>query len=216
MGFLSKIFGGKEEDKHQKALQDVFLMVHKVIEDEDFQISLTPGLEEILKSAPAVDENPGSTGPFGLIETNPIPVNGAIGEIAYLSKLQTLGGERILFHRIGAIKSIDVFEAVTFSGSEWFIFFLDLYHPRKSKKTPDGFTFTKEMAQFSGFHKFCASFPYDFVEKKQTESESGLSFAYIAISKVHQQIQDRKFIRPVAHKVKLEMVLSRLSSRLSQ
>lgn len=216
MGFFSKIFGGNEEDKGKEALREAYAMVRKVIEDEEFQLSLSPGLVDIIKSAPAVDENPGATGPFGLIETNPIPVNGAIGEIAYLSKLQTLRGERILFHRLGAINSVDVFEAVTFSGSEWFIFFLDLYHPRKSKKTPDGFTFTNELAQFSGFHKFCADFPYDFIEKKQTERESGLSFAYIAISKVHQQIQDRKFNRPVAHKVKLEMVLNKLSSRLTQ
>lgn len=216
MGFLSKIFGNSEEEKQKKALQDAFAMVRKVIEDEEFQLSLSPGLAEMLKTAPAVDENPGSTGSFGFIETNPIPVNGAIGEIAYLSKLQTLSGERVIFHRLGAIKTVDVFEAVTFSGSEWFIFFLDLYHPRKSRKAPDGFKFTKDLAQFSGFHKFCADFPYDFVEKKQTESDSGLSFAYIPISNVQQQIQGRNFTRPVAHKVKLEMVLNRLSSRLNQ
>jgi hypothetical protein len=57
-------------------------------------------------------------------ETNPIPVNGPIGELAYLSKLETVQGERILFHRIGTVNMIDVLEAVTFSGSEWFILFI--------------------------------------------------------------------------------------------
>ncbi|MCY4364582.1 MAG: hypothetical protein OXE42_20765, partial [Gammaproteobacteria bacterium] len=82
-------------------------------------------------------------------ETNPIPVNGSIGQLAYLSKLETERGERILFHRIGAVDTIDVFEAVTFSGSEWFILFVDLYHPRRSRLTPDGFRFTQEVGQFS-------------------------------------------------------------------
>src|SRR3546814_10940285 len=54
------------------------------------------------------------------------------------------------------------------------------------------------VAQFSGFHKFCENFPYDFVEKKASERESGLSMAYIAISKVSDQIQNRVFNRPLA------------------
>ena len=111
---------------------------------------------------------------------------------------------------------MDVFEAVSFNGAEWFILFVDLYHPRRSRLTPDGFRFTKEVAQFSGFHKFCESFPYDFIEKKASERESGLSMAYIAISKVSDQIQNRVFNRPLAHKAKLDLVKSRLSSFQTQ
>src|SRR3546814_20366375 len=80
-----------------------------------------------------------------------------------------------------------MFEAVTFDGSGWFIFFVDLYHPRRSRLTPDGFRFTKDVAQFSGFHKFCENFTYDFVEKKASERESGLSMAYIAIRQVRTE-----------------------------
>src|SRR3546814_8182704 len=101
-----------------------------------------------------------------------IPVNGPIGQLAYLSRLETQSGQRILFHRLGAIDKVDVFEAVTFDGSGWFIFFVDLYHPRRSRLTPDGFRFTKDVAQFSGFHKFCENFPYDFVEKKASDRKS--------------------------------------------
>ena len=212
MGFLSKLFG-RGQDESNNALKDAFAGVRRIIEDQEYQNSLVPGLSEILKNAPSVDEIPNASGPFGLVETNPIPVNGAIGELAYLSKLQTLADERILFHRLGATKSIDVFEAVTFSGSEWFIFFLDLYHPRRSRKTPQGFKFYDDLGQFSGFHSFCSNFPYDFIEKKQEQSESMLSFAYIPISKVRRQIEDRQFERSLAHKAKLDMVLSRLSSR---
>jgi len=40
--------------------------------------------------------------------------------------------------------------------------------------------------------------------------------AYIAISKVSDQIQSRAFNRPLAHKAKLDLVKSRLSSFQAQ
>lgn len=214
MGFLSKLFG---ENKEEKALREALGHIHRIIDDEKFQLELVhPAMKAMLESAPAYDKDPNGTGPFGFTETNPIPVNGPIGQLAYLSKLETARGERILFHRIGAVDKIDVFEAVTFSGSEWFILFVDLYHPRRSRITPDGFHFTREVAQFCGFHKFCNNFPYDFIEMKQSERESGLSMAYIAISKVAEFIQNRAYQRPLAHKAKLDLVKSRVTSFQTQ
>ena len=210
MKFLSNLFGGNKEDK---AVREAFAFIHRILDDEKFQLDFVhPSLKSMLESAPAYYKDPNGTGPFGFIETNPIPVNGPIGQVAYLSRLETQSGQRILFHRLGAIDKVDAFEAVSFNGAEWFILFVDLYHPRRSRLTPDGFSFTKDVAQFSGFHKFCESFPYDFVEKKASERESGLSMAYIAISRVSNQIQNRVFNRPLAHKAKLDLLKSRLSS----
>ena len=210
MGFLSNLFGGNKEDN---ALREALAHIHRILDDEKFQLELVhPMMKAMLESAPAYDKDPNGSGPFGFTETNPIPVNGPIGQLAYLSRLETQSGQRILFHRLGAIDKVDVFEAVTFDGSGWFIFFVDLYHPRRSRLTPDGFRFTKDVAQFSGFHKFCENFPYDFVEKKASEQESGLSMAYIAVSKVSDHIHNRAFNRPLAHKVKLDLIKGHLSS----
>lgn len=214
MKFLSSIFGGKKDDR---ALHDAFAKIRRIIEDEQFQLEMVPpAVRTLLESCPAYDKAPDGTGPFGFTETNPIPVNGPIGQLAYLSKLETLTGQRVLFHRIGAIDYVDVFEAVSFDGSQWFILFVDLYHPRRSRLLPEGFKFTTEVAQFSGFHKFCENFPYDFPEMKATQQESGLSLAYIPISKVSESIRNRAYNRPLAHKAKLELVNSRLSSSQTQ
>jgi hypothetical protein len=214
MGFLSNLFGGNKEDK---ALREALGLIHRIINDEEYQLELlNPVMKVMIKSAPAYDKAPNGTGPFGFTETNPIPVNGPFGQLAYLSKLETQSGQRILFHRLGAMDTVDVFEAVSFDGREWFILFADMYHPHRSRLTPDGFHFTKEVGQFSGFTNFCESFPYDFVEKKGSMCDSGLSLAYIAISKVSDQIQNRAFTRSLAHKVKLELVKNRLSSFQSQ
>lgn len=215
MGFFSNFFGGKKEDPALKAALD---HIHRIIDDEKYQLELiNPVMMEKIKSAPSFDQDPNGTGPFGMSENNPIPVNGPLGELAYLSRIETLRGERLLFHRVGAVNTIDVFEAVTFSGSEWFVFFLDFYHPRRSRALPEGFRFTKDVPQFSGFNNFCDNFPYDFAEMKQSQQESGLSMAYIALSKVTEQIKQQAFKRPLAHKAKLDLVHSRLtSSRLQK
>jgi hypothetical protein len=210
MGFLSNLFGGNKEDK---ALREALGLINRIIQDEKYQLELlNPVMKEMIESAPAYDKDPNGTGPFGFTETNSIPVNGPIGQLAYLSKLETQSGQRILFHRLGAIGTVDVFEAVTFNGSEWFILFVELYHPRKSRITPDGFRFTKEVGQFSGFHNFCQDFPYDFHQVKHAD-KSGLSLAYIAPSKITKQLEAKVYNRPLAHKAKLDVINSRLTSR---
>lgn len=211
MGFFSNLFGSKGNEG-QKALREAFAIIERVIKDEEYQLEFVhPMMKTMILANPAFDKDPQGTGPFGLVETNPIPANGPIGQLAYLSKLETASGQRILFHRLGSIGTIDAFEAVSFDGREWFILFVDMYHPRKSRLTPEGLRFTQALAQFSGFTTYCENFPYDFIEKKGAQPTSPVSLAYIAISKVGPQIEAKVFNRPLAHKAKLDLVSSRLS-----
>ena len=210
MGFLSKML---ERYTAKKILMDGVRQIHRLINDEKLQLQLlNPEIRGMVEAGPAWDKNPNGTGPFGFVETNPIPVNGPIGQLAYLSKLETESGQRILFHRLGAIGTVDVFEAVSFNGKEWFILFSDPYHPRRSRLTPEGFTFTQEVGQFSGFTKCCDNFPNDFAEKKYSLPEGGVRIAYIAVGRVSPQIENQVFTRPLAHKAKLDLIMSRLSS----
>ena len=205
------MFGGSREDK---ALKEAMQQIARLLDDEEYQLSIIhPEMKKIIEKCPAYDRVPDGSGLFGFCDTNPIPVNGPVGEMAYLSRLVTTSGERILFHRIGAINRIDVYEAVTFSGSEWYIFYLDFYHPRRSCIAPDGFRISKTTSQFSGFHNHCPKFPYDFVEMKHNDP---FSIGFIAISGVVDQIQKGVFKRPVAHTAELDYVFSRLTSNSSQ
>jgi hypothetical protein len=215
MGFFSNLFGRSKEDETKEALRKAFALIQRVLDDEDLQLEFCP-LKPLLLTYPAFDRDPNGTGPYGFVETNPIPANGPIGQLAYLSKLETATGQPILFHRLGSIGRIDAFEAVTFDGREWFIMFVDMYHPRKSKLAPEGFHFSKNLGQFSGFTSFCENFPYDFVEKKTALPESPVRMAYIAISKVAPAIQGKVFNRPLAHQAKLDLITSRLSGRMTE
>lgn len=101
MGFFSDLFRGNKEER---ALREAMAQIHRILDDEAFQLEIVhPEMKAMLESAPAYDQDPNGTGPFGFIETNPVPVNGPIGQLAYLSKLETQSGQRILFHRLGAI-----------------------------------------------------------------------------------------------------------------
>ena len=87
MAFISKLFGGNKEDN---ALREAFEQIRRILEDEQFQLDMIqPAMKAMIESRPAYDQDPNGTGPFGFSETNPIPVNGSIGQLAYLSKLET-------------------------------------------------------------------------------------------------------------------------------
>ena len=95
MGFLSKLFGGNKQDA---ALQQAFEQIKRILEDEEFQIDLIyPAMREMIKHCAAYDKDPNGTGPLGYSEKNPTPVNGPIGQLAHLSRLETSMGGKIVF-----------------------------------------------------------------------------------------------------------------------
>jgi hypothetical protein len=99
----------------------------------------------------ACDEIPNATGQFGYSETNPIPVNGPMGECVYLNRLRSRSGARCLYHRIGSLPmktvnqanmrlGVDMFEVVAGDASQWAILYFLMYYPHRSQKCPDDFT----------------------------------------------------------------------------
>lgn len=208
MSLLSKLFG-KGDGPPKGAQLDpevrkIFQKVERLLRDDDAQLEFVdPKLREVLRRAPFYDKRPDGSGPFGFCITNPIPTNGPVGEVAYLSRLVTSDGERILFHRIGAAENIDIYEAVTFSGDRWFLLYLDMYHPKKSRLAPAGFALSKEAYQFSGFNNHCADFPYDFAEMRH---RSGLGPAYMPMGDIASAVDSKAYERPAAHIARLSQL----------
>lgn len=87
----------------------------------------------------------GGHGDFGCL-TNPIPVNGAVGEIKYLGKLRGRTGKPLFFHRLFGTDSpvsehrVDVYETVCIDATQWKNLHLDMYHPRRSNIAPLGYS----------------------------------------------------------------------------
>jgi hypothetical protein len=175
----------------------------RLVDDDEYQnATLQAHLRDLLLIGAPLDELPDGDGPFGASPGNPIPVNGPIGELAYLSKLRTSAEERLLFHRLGsaagsAAGSIDLYEAVNWSGSQWYLFYLDMYHPRRSRKAPDGFKIGGP-SHFSGFGKACGNFPYDFPDHL-AENQGILQVAYISPATTGKILGASSFAPPESH-----------------
>ena len=98
-----------------------------------------PDLEAVgakMSAGADCDQIPGAQGPFGS-PSNPIPVNGPIGERKYLAKLRGQTGQPVMFHRKGSNFSstvatpVDTFEVVCMDGTQWTQLTFSPYHPRQ-------------------------------------------------------------------------------------
>jgi tetratricopeptide (TPR) repeat protein len=141
---------------------------------------LDPLIVDIILKGSDCDSLPNAKGPFGSI-SNPIPVNGSIGEIKYLCKLRGRTGFATFFHRIGSVKClatekpVDKFEIVCHDSTQWTYLYFDLYHPRRSNLCPEGFKLVPFNEQLKmdipfayGVDFFVSDFPYglpDILEK---------------------------------------------------
>lgn len=165
------------------------------------------------------DEISGGTGPFGLSPNNPIPVNGLIGTYKYLGKLLSSDGVILYFHRLGSVRSdktcelIDAYEVVDINGNNWDILFIDMYHPRRSNKTPTGYQhkeYSKKTGDIPftfGVDVFCQNFPFDLGDA--IESRNSLpAFA----RHVRERVACGGFERPSKQSLKVHAVLLRLVS----
>lgn len=121
-----------------------------------------------------IDELPGAHGPFGLTPSNPIPVNGPVGEAVYIFRLRGKSGFPFWFQRLGTMESkefsrnLDVYEILSTDGQEWNILYFSMYHYRRSTRSPQGFRLegwkkigpgTGVMAKLGAFG--CSSGPYE-------------------------------------------------------
>jgi len=101
------------------------------------------------------------------------------------------------------------FEAVTYSGEEWFLLFFDINYPRKSTLLPAGFEFSGDMAMFSGFvDEASQRFPEDYNARLDDVDEQ-LQPAYVPVSRITTNFDEGTHVRPLAHWCKIEALAAR-------
>lgn len=147
--------------------EELLAYISNYFEDEDLQNEMAmksnPMLGLKLIGGQDCDEMLGAQGEFGRIDTNPIPVNGSLGQQIYLSKLRTSTGSRLLFQRLGStgnhVGMVDVFEVISFDGKVHEQLYLELYNKRRSRKAPKGFTLAEGFSPITGTHVQVPNFP---------------------------------------------------------
>jgi len=201
-----------DKPEAQSAADDAFKKFHKFMDSENAQNNrlIEPHRSKVRAGADC-DEIVGVVGEFGRDPRNPIPVNGPLGEIIYLSNLRT-DSQHIMFHRLGAVSNVDVYETVSLDGAKWDILFLHQYHPRKSRVSPSGYqivTGPERNRLLLGVDDFVAEFP-----NKLADAIGSMSERIFKLRVRPQQVSTAPeraiFSRPAAHVERLNIILSTL------
>ena len=145
MRLFRSLFGSKKKSSSElpPEIDKIFEKMARLMEDEECQNSMYPlSIKNQIIGGQDLDELPDGVGDFGRSDENPIPVNGPIGELVYLSSLTTQDGRR------------------------WDILFLSMYHPRKSRTAPSGYSIANvcERPLLYGTNRRVGSFPYGLQE----------------------------------------------------
>ena len=217
MDLFSSLFGGKRRSSARlpEEVSGVFDKIAKLMEDEDLQNSMNhPMIKDQIVSGLDVDELPHGIGEFGRSGENPIPVNGALGELLYLSLLTTEDTKhRLLFHRLGSIESLDVYETVSIDGAKWDILFLSMYHPRKSRKAPTGYSLTDPRIQplLYGTNRRVDGFPYGLQEaiRQTTVKTIGIPLPPPQVRQAEEMV---RFQRPREHEERAKTALANVEA----
>jgi hypothetical protein len=187
----------------------------RLTDDEKSQLDDLPeAVRSKVLSGAECDEIIGAAGEFGRDHRNPIPVNGPLGEMIYLSNLRTATSQPLMFHRLGSVRDVDAFETVSFDGSGWDVLFLDLYHPRKSRRAPAGYRIAvgaERERLLLGTDEFVASFP-DQLLNAISNSNARLLGARLRPHQVREAIERINFKRSADHQLRLNTVMALLEA----
>jgi len=217
MKWIKSILLGKEGTSPTRdetpTADAIFEKLHRFLDDERAQNNRLPESYRLeIQGGSDCDEILNPSGEFGRNFQNPIPVNGPIGEIIYLSNLKTDDRAHIMFHRIGSKNKADAFETVSLDGKIWDILFLDLYHPRKSRRAPTGYNIAqgKERQKlFFGTSEFVDGFPRHIQEAAREAFQQCIGVP-MRTPELRSALEQRTFNRPKQHQDRLEATFSML------
>ena len=105
------------------------------------------------------------------------------------------------------IENIDIYEFAALSGDVWGLFFVDMYHSRKSRLVPEGFQSLPGTQQLTGFNHFWDDFPLGFADQKQLVP-ADLRMVYAPISTIEHEMRGRTFERPELHDRLVQAILA--------
>ena len=167
--------------KPSYSLDDLNNKIHYLLNDDQAQNKHLPP-ELLAQCAPEkINKYALAIGEFGRTPANPIPVNGPLGEITYLSRLILANTkEKIYFHRLcSSEEKINVYEITSQSGNFHDLLFLDMYHLRKSSLAPKGYKLQKQITSIRGINELCQNFPENLYSDLLQVTEKLIGFPVI-------------------------------------
>lgn len=214
MGIFSRLFKKKTNTPALTGeVRQAFDHMMSILNNDAKQNALMPvQMQETFLKGDIVDEINCAEGPFGRHPFNPIPVNGPLGEITYLSRLITKdNGQHLFFHRLGSGSNIDAYEVVSWDGSVWDVLYFDYYHMGKTRKAPDGYTFAEKVEGITGTNKLLASFP---IGINEAAGACACGILGVPLSNPYMRnIKTTGFAKPAAHAQFVQELLDAIHGR---
>jgi hypothetical protein len=199
-------------------IEDVFKKFHRLMENEQAQTEkLAEPLRSKVRLGADCDQIPGGEGEFGRDPRNPVPVNGPLGAVIYLSNLRTVDSQPIMFHRLGSVSNVEVYETVSLDGALWDILFLDQFHPRKSIHPPFGYravTGPERNKSLFGTNEFLRGFPDRLSDAIAAMSERLFGFR-MRPPQVREALKRTIFERPSEHLSRIKITMGILQREKS-
>lgn len=208
-----ELFRNRAQRASEAKLHQDVERVNQLLEDPEYQLSLMP--QSVIDQARRNGHAPAGSSAdqrFGLVPSSPVPVNGTLGAMAWLSRLQTRQGDALVFHRLGVLRGLEVYETLSLRYRDWSLFFLDPRYLSSSKQSPAGYSLLEAGLPFQGVGSLMHNFPLDFSEIVSGYSEA-LRLATVAPNKVISLFAGLDVKRPAAQRLKLEWLLDQMGIR---
>lgn len=132
--------------KKPKSLLDV-LEANPLIQEQKKMFEL---MSAMCADGVDADEMPNGSGEFGMDPSNPVPCKTIFGSTAYLGRLRTLDGVKVVYDRIGSFGSnvsphpIDGYTISHPNGEPLGTVYISPYQQKISSRPPKGFLLAKD------------------------------------------------------------------------
>ena len=175
---ITIILQSKGSPSSDLSIRGVFEKMSILLHSEEVQNNhLDAALRVMLK----VNERSTEVAPdYGLLPSNPIRVNGPLGEQLYIAMLRGLDGQSVIGHRLGSVDHLDVYEVATTDFSQWAVLIFDMYYLSKDLLAPQGFVINELGTRtLTSVNKFMASFPSNFYSELMTSVGEQIGFPLV-------------------------------------
>jgi hypothetical protein len=188
----------------QLSARGMFAEMNNMLYDEEIQNgNLDDSLQSILKQNEC---NRAYSPGYGFSPSDPIRVNGPLGEQLYIAMLRGLDGQAVIGHRLGSLNQLDIFEVATSDFTQWAVLVFDMYYLSKDTVAPAGFIIDPSgIRTLTATNRFMAHFPCNFYSELIDAVSEQIGFPLV--NTLLSDIQSDGIARPEAHQELMNQIV---------